>query len=149
MYPLGGEYIKHFSDHVSCRGAADQKVISHHLPISPLLFYMISTGFKITDVHFWCTLSQVGQFIFSFFIIFQHNYFIFFQDSKIECRPGEKTKKGKSPDRLGNACHDDECFLKVKDSKACHYCGKADDIAYFFKMCPKVNEFWSYWINWW
>ncbi len=31
----------------------------------------------------------------------------------------------------------------------CDYCGITDDIAHFFKNCPKVNEFWLYWINWW
>ncbi len=41
------------------------------------------------------------------------------------------------------------CSIKVKEIKACDYCGKTDDIVHFFKNYPKVNEFWSYWINWW
>ncbi len=46
-------------------------------------------------------------------------------------------------------CNNWSCNIKVKQSKACVYSGKTDDIAHFFKNCPKVHEFWSYWINWW
>ncbi len=33
------------------------------------------------------------------------------------------------------------CNIKVKESKACDYCGKTDDIAHFFKNYPHINEF--------
>ncbi len=41
--------------------------------------------------------------------------------------------------------------IKIKDNDSCDYCGGVDDILHFFKKCPKVrvNDFWSYWINWW
>ncbi len=34
-------------------------------------------------------------------------------------------------------CINWSCNIKVKDSKACHYCGKTDDIVYFFKDLPQ------------
>ncbi len=46
-------------------------------------------------------------------------------------------------------CNNWLCNIKVKNSKACDYCDKTDDIAHVFKNCSKVNEFCSYWINWW
>ncbi len=37
-------------------------------------------------------------------------------------------------------------LAKTKDS--CDFCGRVDDIPHYFLKCPKVEEFWSYWIHW-
>lgn len=46
-------------------------------------------------------------------------------------------------------CNQWLCNLKIKNSNICDYCNEIDDIPHFFLYCPKVNDFWKYWANWW
>jgi len=39
--------------------------------------------------------------------------------------------------------------IKIKDSPACDFCDKIDDLPHFFLQCPEVKLFWKYWFNWW
>ncbi len=39
--------------------------------------------------------------------------------------------------------------IKIKNNAVCNFCNEDDDTLHFFINCKKVNEFWSFWINWW
>ncbi len=39
--------------------------------------------------------------------------------------------------------------IKIKNKDSCDFCGRVDDIPHYFLKCPKVEEFWSYWIHCW
>ena len=39
--------------------------------------------------------------------------------------------------------------IKIKIDNICNFCTEVDDMTHFFINCPKVKEFWSFWLNWW
>ena len=39
--------------------------------------------------------------------------------------------------------------IKIKERNTCDYCNNVDDLPHFFLQCPKVTDFWEYWIHWW
>ena len=39
--------------------------------------------------------------------------------------------------------------MKLVEKPSCTYCNDTDDISHFFLFCPKVNEFWNVFFNWW
>ncbi len=39
--------------------------------------------------------------------------------------------------------------IKIKKDKMYNFCSEVDDMIHFFINCPKVKQFWSFWLNWW
>jgi len=39
--------------------------------------------------------------------------------------------------------------MKIKDDPKCDHCDEIDDLLHFFLFCPKANQFWNSFFNWW